>query len=720
MKKYLMIGFAALAFASCSHDVETYTPEEVVKAEYDAKFISEFGQPGAQQDWGFGATTRAAAPIAFTRSVPGITFPTFSDGDCPSMPTKYKNTLREAKDAGAIYAKTYAEEHPHDKYPEGATIYIDNEYPQFYGENQVGNVANLTIYIDGVITLDGGFNQNGNGTTLCVTENSTLKLKSVGENLTIYLAPNAQLDLSESTCYVTDPVTYETSQLNGAVFTKSTAALYMNSGSTVSGGALFFKDGYTVLNEAGTINVGELHVENGAVLYNKNEITATGVIALRNTNGEIDNFGVMSGNALTMDANAKFYNVAGGEVTIEGSTKINNDSGTNFWQNSGQYQTGSFEITGGCQDPAAFNNCHMTVDGEFFMNHGNFVLDGGAAVEAASFKWESDNYFHMGSKALLKVTGQMLMHNINSSPKYGFWGDGSEYAVIKAGSIQKKDAGKYRAAYYGNLFIDTNNHFTQGETSADGTFYYFDETVKFSFTDNTDISGLTSSPARTAQKATDFSITIPADQENGCTPGYSYVLSYDGRIMAEDLTPKDKSDWDFNDVVFDYKINADGTVNILLQAAGGTLPLSIGGSLDGENPILDAEGNVANSQEVHALFGLTTTRTMVNTGDGVNKPAVSFKLSDKDYSQASDILICVKKTVNGVEEWIPITAYQGKPAAKFVTNSDVDWVDEHASIKGAYPQFIPYVQSGSGRFVTTEKNDLYFDRKMRNEPAITE
>ncbi len=721
MKKYLMIGFAAIAFASCSnHDFETYSPDQIVKAEYDAKFIAEFGQPGAQQDWGFGATTRAAAPIAFTRSVPGITFPTFSDGDCPSMPTIYSNTVP----GGAIYAKTYAEEHPHDKYPEGATLYIDESYPQFGGENQVGNVKNLTIYVDGNITLNEAFNQDDKGTTLCVTENSILKLKNVRENLTIYLAPKAQLDLSESEVYVWNSETNTGGTVNGAVFTKSTAALYMNSGSTVSGGALFFKDGYTVLNEAGTINVGELHVENGAVLYNKNEITATGVIALRNTNGEIDNFGVMSGNALTMDANAKFYNVAGGEVTIEGSTKINNDSGTNFWQNSGQYQTGSFEITGGCQDPAAFNNCHMIVDGEFFMNHGNFVLDGGAAVEAASFKWESDNYFHMGSKALLKVTGQMLMHNINSSPKYGFWGDGSEYAVIQAGSIQKKDAGKYRAAYYGNLFIDTNNHFTQGETSADGTFYYFDETVKFSFTDNTDISGLTSSPARTAQKATDFSITIPADQENGCTPGYSYVpsnpVSFDGRIMAEDLSVNESSDWDFNDVVIDYKINADGTASILLQAAGGTLPLTIGGSLSGDEVVLDESGNPKDAVEVHRDLFKVSTSTMVNTGVGQTKPAVPYTLRDKAYSSPADIVLCVQKSVNGEKKWVVIPARKGDPAGKFVAEKDTPWCDEYANIKFAWGNFTNYVQTGSGKFNGESKNELYFDRALKNERVANE
>lgn len=713
MKKYLMIGFvAAVAFSSCSkHDFETMSQEQIIKAQYEANFVAQFGQPASNQDWGFGSGTHAAAPaFGFTRAVPGITFPTFSDSKCPSMPTKYKNTLADAIEDGAIYTKTYAEEHPHDKYPEGATLYIDESYPQFWGENQVGNVQNLTIYIDGNITLDGGFNQNGNGTTLCVTENSTLKLKSVVENLTVYLAPNATLDLSESTCYVTDPVTYQTSQVSGATFTKSTAALYMSSESTVSGGALFFKDGYTVLNEAGTIDVDELHVENGAVLYNKNEITATGVIALRNTNGEIDNFGVMSGNALTMDANAKFYNVAGGEVTIEGSTKINNDSGTNFWQNSGQYQTGSFEITGGCQDPAAFNNCHMIVDGEFFMNHGNFVLDGGAAVEAASFKWESDNYFHMGSKALLKVTGQMLMHNINSSPKYGFWGDGSEYAVIQAGSIQKKDAGKYRAAYYGNLFIDTNNHFTQGETSADGTFYYFDETVKFSFTDNTDISGLTSSPARTAQKATDFSIVIEKDNEEGCTPGYSYVPSnpvvYTGRIMAEDLSaqydPTGKtSDWDFNDVVFDWAIK-DGKAYIKLLAAGGTLPIRIGGTRNDDSS--EPSGSVEIHNNVNGLGGY-----MKNCGVGDEVPAKELVLEDHTYTDAKNILITVYKGGS----WVEIEADKGQPAAKFNCPVGTDWCDEYVNINRVYENFSAWV-ADPGVNPWAKKNPLLTDKDLTN------
>ena len=65
MKKYLMIGFAALAFAGCAnHDFEPMTQQEIVKAEYDAKFVADFGQPASNHTWGFGSTTRA-----FTRGV---------------------------------------------------------------------------------------------------------------------------------------------------------------------------------------------------------------------------------------------------------------------------------------------------------------------------------------------------------------------------------------------------------------------------------------------------------------------------------------------------------------------------------------------------------------------------------------------------------------------------------------------------------------------------
>ena len=70
MKKYLMTGIAALAlgagFTSCSHDIEPITQEDLNKIEaqkvvdnYNQAFIKTFGQPAANQTWGFGTATRA-------------------------------------------------------------------------------------------------------------------------------------------------------------------------------------------------------------------------------------------------------------------------------------------------------------------------------------------------------------------------------------------------------------------------------------------------------------------------------------------------------------------------------------------------------------------------------------------------------------------------------------------------------------------------------------
>ena len=466
-------------------------------------------------------------------------------------------------------------------------------------------------------------------------------------------------------------------------------AVQMSDAFQVLGDVIYFKDGYTVLNESGTITTNELHVENGAILYNKNEVIATGVIALRNTNGEIDNFGTMEGASMTLDANSRFNNVAGGEVTISGLTKINNDSGNNAWQNNGQFNTGSFEITGGCQDPVAFNNCHMSVTNKFFMNHGNFVLDGGAAVECGSFEWQDDNYFHMGGKALLKVTGQLLANNDDTG--YGFYGDDTDYAVIQAGSIEKGSQGKFRAAYFGNIFVDTDNHFTQGENSADGTWYTFDDNVKFSFTDNTDVSGFQTHGAKTAQKVTNFSITIPADAK-GCTPGYSYTtgpqpVTETIRVIAEDLSASQRSDFDFNDVVFDvYWTHTPGssdnqTVKVIVRAAGGELPIFI--------------GNIDNALEIHNLFANVndesrhiTSKTMMNTYAGQHTSYTCPEvLVESNWWSGSDIQtiaksikIYVRKSGTDYE----LTAEKGEAACKIAVLQDYEWCDEREDINEKY------------------------------------
>ena len=152
----------------------------------------------------------------------------------------------------------------------------------------------------------------------------------------------------------------------------------------------------------------------------------------------------------------------------------------------------------------------------------------------------------------------------------------------------------------------------------------------------------------------------------------------DYRIIAEDLSVEDAaSDFDFNDVVFDVKMNYPnyGEHTIILQAAGGTLPLTVGDS------------------EVHDLFGVSTT-TMVNTGAGVSKAPVTFKYA-QNITNVNEIPVKVQK--NG--QWIELVAPQGKVASKTSVQPRYVWCAERKDIDTVYPNFSQWVR---------ENNDLWY------------
>ncbi len=154
-------------------------------------------------------------------------------------------------------------------------------------------------------------------------------------------------------------------------------------------------------------------------------------------------------------------------------------------------------------------------------------------------------------------------------------------------------------------------------------------------------------------------------------PAKKKPLKGDQRVIAEDLTVGEKNnDFDFNDVVFDIKFNYPaGKTTIILQAAGGTLPLEVGGV------------------EVHEKFGVPVT-TMVNTG-GVTKDPVTFELNGTFDYQADKIQVRVQKDGN----WIELEARKGKVASKICVAVDYDWCSERQDIETKYPSFSRYVSN---------------------------
>jgi hypothetical protein len=161
------------------------------------------------------------------------------------------------------------------------------------------------------------------------------------------------------------------------------------------------------------------------------------------------------------------------------------------------------------------------------------------------------------------------------------------------------------------------------------------------------------------------------------------------RIIAEDLGKADDSDFDYNDVVFDVKIANEwvGSLSanrmiayITLQAAGGTLPLTIGG------------------KEVHNLFGVSTG-TMVNTRKNtVSKSPVSFKLDlgPADWSiSGAQAAKSIPVVVTGPSGTITLSVETGKAPEKIAVPIDFDWCDEREPIQERYSLFAKWVSDKS-------------------------
>jgi hypothetical protein len=156
------------------------------------------------------------------------------------------------------------------------------------------------------------------------------------------------------------------------------------------------------------------------------------------------------------------------------------------------------------------------------------------------------------------------------------------------------------------------------------------------------------------------------------------------RIIAEDLTRSQRGDFDFNDVVFDVRINSTKTkAEIRLKAAGGTLPLTVGWS--------GAEGTNYQDYEVHNLYEESIS-TMINTHarTGVDdKPDVVYTLTGDFTNGAKDVKVMVCKS----GEWIELQAHQGEPASKIAVSPTYEWCDERQDIRQKYSNFSTYVQN---------------------------
>ena len=165
------------------------------------------------------------------------------------------------------------------------------------------------------------------------------------------------------------------------------------------------------------------------------------------------------------------------------------------------------------------------------------------------------------------------------------------------------------------------------------------------------------------------------------------------RVIAEDLSVGQSTDFDFNDVVFDVRRytktttkHNEGYVEIILRAAGGTLPLYVDG------------------HEVHEAFGVDVS-TMVNTGAqaaGLNgkddAEPVTFKVEKPQGSNIGEIAKNIPVYV--IKNEIPcyLLAPIGEIASKIGVDCDYVWCTEREDIDHKYS----LIEDGTQKKLFTE------------------
>ena len=235
-------------------------------------------------------------------------------------------------------------------------------------------------------------------------------------------------------------------------------------------------------------------------------------------------------------------------------------------------------------------------------------------------------------------------------------------------SCRNHDGRHGAVTYGGNLYVSAETHFAQGMNSdGSGTYVpqpYIYEKDGFSIADNIYATGFKSGKPN---------INIP---ETPCSPGFKGGSPL-YRVIAEDLSASEASDFDFNDVVFDVVKAEGGKTTLKLICAGGVLPLKVMGV------------------EVHGLFGETVPNEkgiykMYNTGSGPNVEAVSFEI-DGEYTTPEQIKnIKIEVLKEGI--WMELKANRGEAACKILVDDTFKPVAERKNIANENKKFTDYVK----------------------------
>ncbi len=681
MKKYLMTGIAALTlagiFTSCSHDMSLYSgnTSEQVEQKYEQAFHDSYGQPAPTLDWGFGSTTVAGTRgMTRTISVNGDAYDKFPSADdvAEYFPTAIPENADEVSQLETLYKGTSVQ-------GQWGPVQMWDLYAIY--SNLIKEGYNLKITQAGTTELGGSYQNAGwDGA----------QGKNVAYPYNVYVDVDGDVTLKRNgathfNLYILrGNVTLESNygEQAGLISVAAGATLndYRNSIAANQGVKLFNR---------GTINARNTEkydIGNFCTVYNEGKFNVTGALTYSPGDANTSYFMNLGDDAeltapsMTLNSAGNFFN--SGKAVIAGETNVTQKD--IYWVNAGHYTTGT--MTFSAKNATFYNYCQLLVTGNAHMYDGEFNLMNDSYTEAATA--EFDNFI----VNMCDNSG----FNVNGNTNWAAQGDGTYQgfrtineatkAYVRLGGTTTVAGHKQSLELTGNITYAINNidDLGAGNSGVQPTYVFNAGTTEVPF-DNLTVT--------------------PNENECGATwtvGGGAKPITETIRIIAEDLSASQRSDFDFNDAVFDVSWthipgNDDKntqSVKITIYAAGGELPLFIG--------IADDP-----TWEIHALLGAVndgvTSKTMMNTyenkhhaynyRENVDLPSEAWSVGSTIQEVAKSIGIYVRKSGST----LPLTAEKGKAASKIAVNPRFDWCNERQDIDDKYNgKFTQYVKGELG------------------------
>ena len=765
MKKYLMTGMAAAivcaAFTSCSRDIETSngTVAQTVEETYEKAFITHFGQPASTQNWGFGsavAGTRAIDPNQEQRAEPR--------GNEWAATWSVPDTLTDGQ---KLRAQKYFQ---YNQYPGGTPDpdLVNFFVQQVYDGHDDPLTDHDQTTLNDTLKYSTEEYLAASGTLWIQSGEHMDKLTAGSDNIHINNFNNGNCgvygNVLDNGYQVNDNGEHHhADKIMLMLNTKTDCFGYWNSNGSCGHNDRYRLVSAAVIDEWIDANLGKDFGDPVVDKWNRHFIgfdfdQLPDSACYAYTGNDIKmatvNDGPHGGYQYVWDGtNVIPVNSVAGVADNDITSRFYNNGSPLFWGNnqSVNYEDGTYTYNatqwGGWKADFSFQNISnykkvvvvfaepITAYTQFCIPvNENWSITSGAYAGATRLELSiSDNYYNLQSLGQFQIAIQS-----------GNFPNGVNSVDIKISSIYLE--GEPAVQGYGQYLVVDNE---QVPTLHSDNNLYCGETKKKDNRDfneqddsNTADNGIYGSHNGVLCLNLPFINKmvrdgyLPVDTKNfrewtkvgGCADGYfsDWIVtvakanpkgetpppSDEGdeiMVIAEDLTINDAiPDFDFNDVVFTVKWNKTAnTVNVTLLAAGGTLPLYIGGTELGSE-----EENYTDGYEVHAKFAeknpnkVITTGTMINTYENRHEeyktPTFEVTNFNHDATDIGQVANSIKVAVKKYGKMIELTAPAGRVPTKIGVGKDFEWCDERQDIDEKYkltdgtPLFKDYVQGNIG------------------------